>query len=348
MNKRILITGGAGFVGNVVVKEFLLKGYAVKVFDKLIFDGELLKKFKSRIELIQGDIRNFDENILNDVSSVIHLAGFSNDPMAEYSPEINNQINTLGTKRIAEACARKGINRFVYASTASIYDGGVSGNIKLQDENSEVTPRAAYSISKYNAERELLKIMKEYPNFCPVILRKGTIFGYSPRMRFDLVVNTFVKEAFLNKKLVAFCRGAQWRPLVDVNDVARAYVACIEAEEEKVKGQIFNIVQSNYQIMDVAHRVKYALKGFVNDIDVEIDYGEDKIDRSYKILGKKIEEVLGFRYHISIEDSVKKIAEKIKEGEFLDLRNPLYYNIRWIEFLIEIEKKLKEMGGSVF
>jgi len=345
---KVLVTGGAGYIGSVLVRELLLKGYDVKVFDKLIFGDESLERFKDKIELIQGDIRNFDEEILDDVSCVVHLAGFSNDPMADYDPQANKEVNTIGSKKVAEACARRGVNRFIYASTASLYDEGISGKSHLQDENSNVIPRNVYPVSKYNGEQEVLKLMEDYPQFCPVILRQGTILGYSPKMRFDLVVNTFVKEAFLNKKLVIFCKGYQWRPLVDVNDVARAHIACIEADEEKVKGEIFNIVSYNYQIMDVAHRVKYALKGIIDELEIDIDYDENRIDRSYKVSGKKIEDVLGFRYKVSIEDSAKDLAKRIKNGEFPDLNDPKFYVIRWVKFLKNVEKRLDEMGGESF
>lgn len=345
---KILVTGGAGYIGSTVVKELLLKGYDVKVFDKLIFGSESLTPFKNKIEVIQGDIRNFDEEILNDVSGVIHLAGFSNDPMADYNPQANKEVNTFGSKKVAEACARKGINRFVYASSASLYDEGTSGDSGLQDENSKVSPRNAYPVSKYEGEQEVFKLMENYPEFCPVILRQATLFGYSPKMRFDLVVNTFVKEAFLNKKLVLFCKGYQWRPLTDVRDMARAHVACIEADGEKIKGQIFNIVAYNYQIMDVAHRVKYALKGIVDDLEIDVDYNENRIDRSYRISGKKIEDVLGFRYKFSLEDSVRDLAERIKRGDFPDLKDSKFYTIKWVDFLDNIKNRLNDMGGSVF
>jgi nucleoside-diphosphate-sugar epimerase len=346
--KTILVTGGAGYVGTVVVRELLSKGYTVKVFDKLIFGDEALEKFKKRIELIRGDIREFNDEVLDGVSGVVHLAGFSNDPMADYNPKVNTDVNTLGTKVVAEACARKGINRFIYASSASLYDQGISGEITLQDENSPVSPSGPYSSSKYAGEIELLKIMENYPNFCPVILRMGTIAGYSPKMRFDLCVNIFVREAFLNKKIFVFCKGQQWRPLVDVNDVARAYVACMEADDEKVKGQIFNLAYDNYQMIELAHRVKHALKGVVDDLDIEIDYNENVVDRNYKVSGKKIEEVLGFRYKVPMEDSARGVAEKIKEGEFQDLHDPKFYALKWVEFLTDIKKKLDDMGGDVF
>ena len=344
---KVLVTGGAGYIGTVLTKELVQKGYDVRVFDRLYFGREPLKELEKRIEIVQGDIRTPSESVLEGISSVIHLAGFSNDPMAEFNPKVNMEMNVDGTKILAEACARIGINRFTYASSASIYDKGTRGSVELQDEKSDVEPKAAYSISKYKGEQKLLEVMNKYEEFCPVILRQGTVYGYSPRMRFDLVVNTFVKEAFLNGALNVFCQGSQWRPLVDVKDVSRAHITCMEADKELVRGQIFNVASSNYQVMDLAHRVKYALKD-IKDLLVNVDYKEDRVDRSYRISGKKLEEMLGFRYLVSVGDSAKDMAERIEGGEFPDLNDPKYYNIKWIELLSDMHERLEEMGGSVF
>ena len=176
---KILVTGGAGYIGSVLVEELVNKGYGVKVFDKLYFGREPLKNLEKRIEIRQGDIRNFDRNILNDVDEVIHFAGLSNDPMAQYNPEANMEINVEGTRNLAEACAKQGINRFTYASSASVYDKGLQDNDagKLKDEETKVSQRDPYSVSKYEGENALLKIMKEHTDFSPVILRQGTVYG---------------------------------------------------------------------------------------------------------------------------------------------------------------------------
>ena len=339
---KVLVTGGEGYIGSVAVSELLQKGYAVKVFDKLYFGKEHLEKegYGSRIELIQGDIRKFDTNLLKDVGAIVHLAGLSNDPTAEFNPKANMEINCEGTLALAQAAMSMGINRFTYSSTASIYDKGLRSNDELQDELSKVEPIAAYSNSKYEGERALISLMAENKNFCPVILRQGTVYGQSPRMRYDLVVNTMVKNAFLNGRIKAFCGGTQWRPLVDVKDVARAHIACLEARTEDIKGEIFNVVYDNYQMLDLAHRVKEALKG-TKDVEVDVDYTEGRIDRSYRISKEKLEERLKFRYQVSVEQSVKNMAKKIKK----DLENPIYYNIKWLELLSDMEKRLNEMHG---
>jgi len=341
---KVLVTGGGGYIGCVVVKELLHRGYSVKVFDKFYFGKEPLSDLEKRIEIVQGDIREFDPEILNDVEAVVHLAAFSNDPMAEFNPKANFKINALGTEKIGQACVEKGIRRLTYASTASIYDRGLFAGDELQDENSKVEPRASYAVSKYIGEQKLLELGDKNKDFCPVILRQGTVYGYSPRMRYDLVVNTFVKSAFTTGRLTVFCGGRMWRPLVDVKDVARAHITCLEAPEEKVKNQIFNVAYGNYQIIDLAHRVKTALKGIV-DVEVDVDYDTERIERSYKISNKKIENILGFRHQIPPEEAAIDMAKKIKEEKHSDFDNPIYYNIKWFELLKEFEDRIRAMGG---
>src|SRR3989344_9160429 len=292
---KVLVTGGAGYIGSVMVSELLQKGYAVKVFDKLYFGREHLEKsgYGSRIELIQGDMRKMDKNILDDVGAVIHMAGLSNDPTAEFNPQANKQINQEGTRILAMACIDKGISKFTYASTASIYDKGLRENNILLDENSAVEPIAAYSESKYGGQRALIELMNKDKNFSPVILRQGTVYGESPRMRYDLVANTMVKNSFAEGRIKVFCGGLQWRPLVDVKDVARAHIACLEAKLEDVRGEIFNVVYDNYQMIDLAHRVKESLRD-IQATEVDVDYSGGRIDRSYRISNDKIEQKLKF------------------------------------------------------
>lgn len=350
---KVLVTGGCGYIGSVLIGELLSKGYAVKVFDKLYFGKEHIEKanFGTRIEFKQGDLRNFDESLLNDVQAVIHLAGLSNDPMAEFNPKANKEMNTNATRSLALACINKGVNKLIYASSASVYDKGLQADDIFQDEKSPVEPLAAYSISKYEGEKELLDLAKEHKEFSPTILRQGTVYGISPRMRYDLVINTMVKNAFLTGRIQVFCGGMQWRPLVDVKDVARAHIACLEANENLVKGEIFNVTLDNFRIIDVAHRIKEAIKE-ICPVEVDVDYSPGRIDRSYRISNKKIEDVLGFRHRVTIEQSAKEIAKNIKNhldkgGKLIDLEHPRYYNIKWLEHLVEMEKRLKEMD-SVF
>jgi nucleoside-diphosphate-sugar epimerase len=339
----ILVTGGAGYIGAVTVRELLDKGFAVRVLDKFFYGDYPLESVRNQVETVEGDICNLDEAVLDGVTGVIHLAGLSNDPTAEFNPEANRRMNSLATRTLAEACKRKGVRRFVFASSCSIYDRGLMAEDVIQDESSPVEPRAAYAASKLAAERFLLELADEH--FQPTIFRQGTVYGWSPRMRYDLVVNTFVKSAFESRVLTVHCGGEMWRPLVDVADVAKCYLACLEADPKVVGGQLFNLSYKNYRVLELAHWVKKALQGII-DVEIHVEYGSQRA-RSYRVSTRKIETVLGFRPQVSVEDSARDMARKIEAGINADFANPRYYNIRWLELLIEMQAHLKRLG-SIF
>ena len=337
----VLVVGGAGYVGSMLIRELLNKGYAVRIFDKFYYGDRGTKDIEERMEIIQGDMRNMDASVLEGVDAVINVGGLSNDPTAEYNPKANYEMNVVATKKLAKLSKERGIKRFIFASSCSIYDLGFGGEDVVQDEEAEVSPKAAYSRSKYEAERALLEMVDE--DFCPVILRKGTIFGFSYRMRYDLVVNTFVKDALTKGKIVIFRGGEMWRPLVDMSDVVKAYITCLEASEDKVKGQIFNISHSNYRVSELAFRVREALRDVGVKTEVEVEYAPLNV-RSYRVSTKKIESVLGFRATCGVDDSVKNMVEMIDRYKYTDFLNPRYYNIQWMTLLEETEKILKKSG----
>ncbi|MBI2431299.1 MAG: SDR family oxidoreductase [Candidatus Hydrogenedentes bacterium] len=336
----ILLTGGGGYIGAVTVRELLDKGYAVRVLDKFLYGEDPLTEFRSRIDCVHGDILAMGEEILDGVDIVIHLAGLSNDPTAEFNPSANRKLNTDATQRLAELCKKQGIKRFIFASSCSIYDRGMMAEDIIQDEDSMVEPCAAYATSKHAAEQALLALADQH--FQPTILRQGTVYGWSPRMRYDLVVNTFVRSAFEFGRLTVHCGGEMWRPLVDVSDVAKCYLACIQADLKDVGGQIFNLSHKNYRILELAHWVKKALDEFV-EVEIDVEYGSQTA-RDYRVSTKKIERVLGFRPAVSVEQSARHMAQKVMAGTHADFHNPKYYNIKWLEMLVEVEKHLKRIG----
>lgn len=344
--RKILIVGGAGYVGAILAEELLDRGYAVKILDRLYYGEDGLRDVRDRVELVVGDMRVIDPSLLDGVDAVVNAGGLSNDPTAEYNPRANREMNTIATRRLAEMCKAEGVRRYIFASTCSIYDRGVGSGEKdvLLDEEAEVNPRAAYSSSKHEAERILLEMTDD--DFCPVILRKGTIYGFSPRMRYDLVANTFVKDALSKGYITVFYGGEMWRPLVDVRDVARAYILCLEADEEKVRGQIFNLSHSNFRISELALRVRGALGEAGVEIGLKADYSYRGV-RSYRVSTTKIERVLGFKPIISVEESVRDMVEKIPRYGCDDFDNPRYYNILWMRFLEEADKIIS-ITGSVF
>src|SRR5262249_12824730 len=326
----IPVTGGAGYIGCVAVRQLLDKGEAVRVFDKLYFGEEGLAEVRDKIEIVQGDIRTFDPAVLDGCDAVLHLAGLSNDPTAEFNPKANEDINTLGTDIVARAAKERGIRRFIFASTCSIYDLGFYAEDFLRDEESEVRPRAAYAVSNYNAERLLLALADD--DFCPVLLPQGTVYGWSPRMRYDLVVNTFVRDALCKGALTVHCGGEMWRPLVDVSDVARVYAACIDAPDDKVHGRTFNVVGKNYRVLELAHWVREALRT-IRQVEIEVAYSSHKT-RSYRVSGQRIETELGVKSTVGVKESVEHMVKMLEQnGGPMETFHPRYYNIEWMTLL---------------
>jgi len=338
MNKRILVTGGCGYIGSVLVPILLQRGYQVRVFDKLYFGEEPLKAVLDRIELVPGDVRDFDADILDGIDGVIHLGSLSNDPTAAFNPRANYSINYEGTVRLAEACKKRGVQRLTFASGCVVYGFYVEG---IADESSPTNPQGDYDKSKLDAELALQKMTDK--DFCPVILRQGTVFGFSPRMRWDLVVNAFVMQAFKHGRLDVWYGGEAWRPVVHIKDIAEAHIRCLEAELGKVGGEVFHVVHKNYRVLELAHRVRKALAEL--EIRVEVDVNYDEVDkRSYQVSNQKLSRVLGFTPRISLEEGVREIVDVIQRGQYRDFDHPIYYNLPWMKLLVEIEERLKKTG----
>jgi nucleoside-diphosphate-sugar epimerase len=342
---RILVVGGAGYVGAVLTEELVLRGHAVRVLDRLYFGDAGVRALRGRIELVEGDMRTVSPRVLDDVDAVLNVGGLSNDPTAEYNPRANHEINTVATVALARLCKAAGVRRYVMASSCSVYDCGILDERAdvLQDETSPVGPRAPYSRSKYDAEQAVLPLADD--RFCPVVLRKGTVYGYSPRMRYDLVVNTFVRDALTRGQLTLYHGGEMWRPLVDVRDAALAYILLAEADEALVRGEIFNLCYQNLRISELALRVREAFRALGIAVDLRPDYHHGGV-RNYRVSSEKLGRVLDFRAKVSIEDSVADMVERVKADGRTDFDNPRYYNIRWLQRL-EDARRASGKPGSV-
>ncbi|MBV9408566.1 MAG: NAD-dependent epimerase/dehydratase family protein [Candidatus Eremiobacteraeota bacterium] len=330
---RVLVTGGGGYIGLELCRMLLDAGHDVVVVDRFFF-GEaplqrLVEQSAGRLTAITGDVRAFDEAWLDGIDGVSHLAGLSNDPTAEYNPEANWQMNAVATERLAETCKRRGITRFVFGSSASLYDGIGPG---MFDERTEVQPRGAYSISKKYGEDALLRLAGD--GFAPTILRQGTVYGWSPRMRFDLVVNTFLKDAVTVGKLYLHGGGWQWRPLVDVGDVARAHIACFAAPLDAVGGEIFNVMQENYQVRQLAMLVAGSLSLRGRHVTLE-EAPLPKLVRDYRMSNLKMTQRLGFTPAVTVLESIDVMLERLPLDDVSWLANPRWYNIAWMSVLEE-------------
>lgn len=316
--KKILITGGGGYVGSVLVPLLLNKGYFVNVIDLMIY-GETLKANKN-LKIFQGDIRN--EILLNHslegVDCVIHLACISNDPSFELNPELGKNINLLAFEPLVKLSIKKGVQRFVYASSSSVY--GVK-NEKDVVEDMKLEPLTDYS--KFKADCE--NILKKYigKNFETVIARPATVCGYSPRQRLDLVVNILTNLAY-HKNQITVHGGDQLRPNIHIQDMCRAYISIIEAPSKIVNGEIFNIGFENKKVMEIAELVKKNIGDKVSIIKKKTND-----NRSYHISSKKFCSNLNFLTKYDIDKSISDLKEAFEKKILVKtLEDPKYFNVK--------------------
>jgi nucleoside-diphosphate-sugar epimerase len=334
-DRTILVAGGGGYIGCVLVPRLLDRGYRVRLLDRLYFGEEALESFRDRVELVVADVRSVPEEALEGIDGVINLAGLSNDPTAEFNPEANWEMNAIATETLGRRCLERGIERYVFASSCSLYDGLPAG---MHAEDAPIEPRAAYATSKRYGEEKLVEMAAD--GLCPAILRNGTVYGWSPRMRFDLVVNTFVKDALLSGALNLHGGGWMWRPLVDVQDCADAMIAAFEAPAEKVRGETFNVVHSNYQIRELAMIVAGSVQLTGREVRLE-EAPAPQVSRDYECSNAKLSTTLGIIPRRSVLESVTDLLERVGRLTPAQLTDPHGYNIRWLELLCEVKPALE-------
>ncbi|MDA1334995.1 MAG: SDR family oxidoreductase [bacterium] len=328
---NVLVTGGSGYLGSVLVPKLLERGHKVRVVDAGYFGHNGLDAVRDKIELIDGDIREADKSWFSGMDAVIHLAAFSNDPTAEHSPLTNFAVNFDGTRKVADLAKEAGIKKFLYASTCSVYYTDKPDD-KVNTESTSIFPKAPYSLSKHLSEQYLLNLADD--NFAPVLIRKGTLFGQSPRMRYDLAIDTMTKNAWINKSIIVHSGGWMWRPFLNVHDAARAYVHLLEQPNEMVGGKIFNAISFNKLIKDIAEDIKSVVKKEF-DVDVVIKDEKSGPQRSYRVSGDALAST-GFVSEASFDNSVKETWETLASGKH-DLGESKYYNIRQFEYLFPRE-----------
>jgi len=318
------VTGGAGYIGSVLIPSLISKGHYVKCLDRFFFGKEYLssKKFEGNIELIQDDIRWFDPKILQNVDVVMDLAALSNDPVGDLDPKKTFEINHLGRARVCKLSKESGVPRYILASSASIY----GQQQEIVDENSEVFPLTAYSKANRKAEVDVLNLNDN--EFTVTVLRFSSIFGVSPRMRFDISVNSMVLELFKNRKIIV--RGkSNKRPFLHIKDAVKAYHLILNADSEKISGEIFNIGsdKQNYEIGNLAKEITESI-----DKECELELGDTADSRSYKTSFKKIKDVLGFQSDYSLKDGVIQIFDGLKNGTIDD--NIKTITLKWYQEIL--------------
>src|SRR3954463_8408328 len=318
-DQLILGTGGAGYIGSVLTQRLLDRGYRVRILDRLYWGREPLANVLDRIEIVEADVRDIPSDAFDGVDAVINLSGLSNDPTAEYDPEANWQMNAVATEKLGQACVERGIKRFVFASSCSLYDGLPPG---MHDETAAIEPRGAYATSKRYGEEAPLALVPD--GLDAGIVRNGTVYGWAPRMRFDLVVNTFVKDALLKEQLELHGGGWMWRPLVDVRDCADAMIAVLEAPAEKIRGEIFNVLHSNYQIRELAFLVPCSVQLTGRTVEL-VEAPAPKLTRNYECSNAKHSMTLGFNPTRSVVEAVADLLRRI-DVDRTQLADPRYYN----------------------
>lgn len=318
--KNIFITGGAGYVGSVLVPSLLEKGYNVTVYDLFIY-GDVLEPHLN-LKQIKGDIRDRQKLIESskDTDAFIHLATISNDPSFDLDPELGKSINFDAFKNIIDACKENQVKRLVVASSTSQY--GIKP-LDL-DVTEEVKAEPITDYSKYKIMCEELLMNSEVGDLEFVFARPATLCGYAPRLRLDLSVNILTINALVNKKIKIF-GGTQIRPALHIKDMVRVYETLIEAPKEKIHRQAFNIALRNITIKEIAELVKQTL----GDESIEFEITPSNDNRSYHINTNKIKRVLGFECQYSLEDAIQSLHEAFENGLIVDgLNNPFYYNIK--------------------
>ena len=320
---NVLVTGGAGYVGSVLVPKLLAQGYRVKVLDLYLFGGEVLDAVKDNpdLEQIKGDIRDraLLEEIIPGTDAVIHLACISNDPSFELDPELGKSINYDAFFNLVEVSKQSGVKRFIYASTSSVYGIKEEENVT---EDLPLEPLTDYS--KYKALCEEVLLKEQSPDFTTVVIRPATVCGYSPRLRLDLSVNILTNLALNTGRITVF-GGQQKRPNLHIEDMTDFYVKLLEFPDEKVAGKIFNVGYENYQISEIAEMVRKV----VGQDGVEIVTTPTDDHRSYHISSEKVKRELGFKPKHSVEEAIQDLSSAFKAGK---IPNPMddtrYYNIK--------------------
>jgi len=331
---KVLVTGGAGYIGSILTTMLLEKGYGVKCLDRFFFGEETLRDVRSNsnLELIKDDIRWFDPKILKDVDAVLDLASLSNDPSGELDPSKTYDINFLGRVRVAKLSKEYGIKRYVLASTCSVY--GFQEDVL--DENSPTNPLTTYAKSNVLAEKDVLSLADD--KFTVTAMRQATVYGLSPRMRFDLAINGMILGVYKNKKIPVMRDGMQWRPFVHVKDTSKAFIMAFESPRDRVNKQIFNVGsnEQNFQILPLAEMIKEAV-----DVPVEIEWYGSVDKRSYRVNFDKIRKVLGFASDYTPKDEAKSIYKALENGKLSDSLKTK--TVEWYKHLLEAQELMEEI-----
>jgi len=330
-----MVTGHHGFIGSLLVKQLLHQGYNVKGIDTQYFGPECeYYPEELRVTDVRKDIRQVEEKDLNGIDAICHLAALSNDPMGEISAELTLDINYKASVRLAQLAKKAGVKKFIFSSSCSLY--GIAGQDAVTEE-AAFAPVTAYAKSKVLVEKEILPIADK--TFCVTSLRNATAYGVSPKLRVDLVVNNLLGSAFAEGQIKIMSDGSPWRPLIHAEDIARAFIAVIEAPETAVNAQAFNVGQNeeNYRIREIADLIGKAMPQC--KIVFTGEHGADT--RSYRVDFAKIQKTLpNFKPAWTLSKGIQQIAESYRDYHMNAERFSGRYFVRLKQVKYLLEKNL--------
>jgi nucleoside-diphosphate-sugar epimerase len=323
--QNVLVTGGAGYVGAVLVPALLERGYGVKVLDLYLYGEHVLDAVAGhpKLEQVKGDIRDraLLERVMPGCDAVIHLACISNDPSFELDADLGKSINYDAFFDLVAVAKDSGVRRFVYASSSSVY--GVKPDENVTEELA-LEPLTDYS--KYKALCEEVLLNAQAPGFTTVVLRPATVCGYSPRLRLDLTVNILTNYAVNSGRITVF-GGGQKRPNIHIDDMAAVYLRVLEAEDEQISGRIFNAGYQNHTVLELAERIRSVVGTATEIVTTPSDD-----NRSYHISSDKIRRELGFVPTHTIEDAARGLVDGFRAGRIPDPMTDIrYYNIKTMQ-----------------